>query len=384
MGIKGLFPLIFDNAPTAVKNLDFKALGGRKVAIDASMSLYQFLIAVRQTDGQQLQNEEGETTSHLVGMFHRTIRIVDNGIKPVYVFDGKPPELKSGELAKRLARRDEAERKQEEIKETGTAEEISRYERRQVKVTRDQNEEAKKLLKLMGVPYVEAPGEAEAQCAELAREKKVYASASEDMDTLTFNTPILLRHMTAPESKKQPVVEIDTEKALALLELTREQFIDLCILLGCDYCDPIRGVGPATAFKLIKEYKSLEKIVEHLRAKEGKIKVPEDWPFEEVRKLFSNPEVTPAKDIDIKWGEPDVEGLVEFLCKQKGFSEDRVRAGAAKLKKGSKTTPQGRIMDFFTAQPQSKGEMQAAAKRKKEALAAEKAKKKAKITSKKR
>ena len=75
---------------------DIKTLFGRKVAIDASMSIYQFLIAVRQRDGEMLMNDAGETTSHLMGFFYRTIRIVENGIKPAYVFDGRPPELKKG------------------------------------------------------------------------------------------------------------------------------------------------------------------------------------------------------------------------------------------------------------------------------------------------
>lgn len=346
-----------DSAPGAIKTTEFKSLMGRKVAIDASMSLYQFLIAVRQQDGQQLTNEFGETTSHLMGLFYRTLKIVENGIKPVYVFDGKPPELKSGELAKRLSRRDDAEKKIEEAKEAGNMEDVQRFERRTVKVTKEQNEEAKRLLKLMGIPYVEAPGEAEAQCAVLAAANKVYAAASEDMDTLTFATPHLLRHLTASDQKKNPVVEIDYGKILEGLELTQDQFIDLCILLGCDYCESIRGIGPTTAFKLIKEHQSLDKIVEHLQEKQGgKIQVPEDWPYEVVRELFKNPDASKADDVDLKWEAPDTEGLVEFLVKQKGFSEERVRSGAAKLLKGTKAGLQPRLTDFFkpSAAPASK------------------------------
>lgn len=186
------------------------------------MSIYSFLIAVR-SDGQQLMNESGETTSHLMGLFYRTLRMVDNGIKPLYVFDGAPPKLKSGELAKRFQRKTEAQAAQEEAKETGTAEDIEKFARRTVRVTREHNEECRRLLKLMGIPYIVAPTEAEAQCAVLARGGKVYAAASEDMDTLTFNTPILLRHLTFSEQRKEPILEIHLDKVLEGLDMKREQ-----------------------------------------------------------------------------------------------------------------------------------------------------------------
>lgn len=344
------------------------------------MSLYQFLIAVRQQDGQQLTDDSGETTSHLIGIFYRTLKIIDNGIKPVYVFDGKPPEMKGGELAKRLVQREKALKSAEDLKETGTAEEISKFERRTVRVTKEQNMEAKKLLKLMGIPYVDAPGEAEAQCAALARGNKVFAAASEDMDTLTFGTTTLLRHLTAAESKGLPITEIHLETVLKSLELSQDEFIDLCILLGCDYCDSIKGVGPSTGLKLIKEHRSLEKIVESIQAKPGsKYKVPEDWPFAEARKLFQKPDVTDPAEIELKWSEPDIEGLVDFLVREKGFSEERVRKAATKLQVKNKAAPQGRLDDFFKVKPKTGQDLAAANKRKKAEMEAEKAKKKIKI-----
>jgi flap endonuclease-1 len=186
------------------------------------MSIYSFLIAVR-SDGQQLMNETGETTSHLMGLFYRTLRMVDNGIKPLYVFDGAPPKLKSGELAKRFQRKTEAKAAEEEAKETGTAEDVEKFSRRTVRVTREHNEECRRLLKLMGIPFIVAPTEAEAQCAVLARAGKVYAAASEDMDTLTFDTPILLRHLTFSEQRKEPIQEIHLDRALEGLGMERKQ-----------------------------------------------------------------------------------------------------------------------------------------------------------------
>lgn len=351
MGIKGLNRLIADNVIGAVKSSEMKTFFGRKVAIDASMCLYQYLIAVRQSDGSQLTNIEGETTSHLSGFFYRTIRMIDNGLKPMYVFDGKPPEMKTGELMKRTEVKKKAQAEFEKLKEEGgSIEDVTKFERRTVRVTREQNEDVKKLLKLMGIPYVEAPCEAEAQCAELAKAGKVYAAASEDMDTLCYNPPYLLRHLTFSEARKIPVDEIKTSAVVEGLELSKESFVDLCILLGCDYVDSIKGIGPINALKLIKEFGSIEKILEHFKENPKKYSrnpIPENWLYKEARELFLNPEVIPGTQINLKWDHPDIDGLIEFMCKQNGFSEERIRSGAAKLSKGVKSSVQGRLDGFF-------------------------------------
>ncbi|KAL2853869.1 flap endonuclease 1 [Aspergillus pseudoustus] len=349
MGIKHLYQVIAENAPDAIKAGDIKNHFGRKVAIDASMSIYSFLIAVR-SEGQQLMSDTGETTSHLMGMFYRTLRMVDNGIKPLYVFDGAPPKLKSGELAKRSARKLEATEAHEEAKETGTAEDVEKFSRRTVRVTKEHNAECKKLLKFMGIPYIDAPTEAEAQCAVLARAGKVYAAASEDMDTLCFDSPILLRHLTFSEQRKEPIQEIHLDKALEGMGMDRNQFIDLCILLGCDYLEPIPKVGPNTALKLIREHGTLEKVVESIeKDPKQKLVMPESWPYQDARELFVKPDVRDANDpeCDFKWDAPDIEGLVDFLVKDKGFNEDRVRNGAARLQKNLKTAQQSRLEGFF-------------------------------------
>lgn len=327
MGIKGLNAVIADHAPNAIKALEIKSFFGRKVAIDASMSLYQFLIAVRQQDGQQLQNETGETTSHLMGMFYRTLRIVDNGIKPLYVFDGAPPKLKSGELAKRIARNAQASADAEEAKETGTKEDVDKFSRRTVRVTKQQNEEAKLLLKLMGIPYVEAPCEAEACCAQLAKEGKVYAAASEDMDTLCFNAPVLLRHLTFSEARKEPISEIRLSKALEGLGMDMKQFIDMCILLGCDYCEPIRGIGPKKAFDLVLEHKNIEAILESIKG--SKYEVPEYWPHADARELFQNPDVDPWVRVGMSPLESDLRARLakhKAAAKEASLEEAAARA----------------------------------------------------------
>jgi len=170
--------------------------------------------------------------------------------------------------------------------------------RRTVRVTPEHNNECKKLLRLMGVPYVEAPCEAEAQCAELCRAGKVYGTASEDMDSLTFGTSILLRHMTFSEARKEPIVEINTDRVLQGLGMTQDEFIDLCILLGCDYCESIRGVGPKKAVEFVRKYKTIENILKNLD--KTKYPVPEGWNYEGARALFKNPEVTDASTFNVK------------------------------------------------------------------------------------
>lgn len=344
MGIHGLAKLIADLAPAAIRENDIKSYFGRKVAIDASMSIYQFLIAVRQ-GAEMLQNEEGETTSHLMGMFYRTIRMVENGIKPVYVFDGKPPQLKSGELAKRVERRTEAERQLQEAKEAGEEENVEKFSKRLVKVTKQHNDECKKLLALMGIPYVDAPCEAEASCAALVKANIVYAAATEDMDCLTFGSPVLMRHLTASEAKKLPIQEFHLNRILQDLGLTQKEFIDLCILLGCDYCESIRGIGPKRAVELIKQHKSIEKIIQQIDAK--KYTLPENWLHKEAQGLFLEPEVVDPEAVDLKWSEPDEEGLVAFLCGDKQFNEERIRNGVKRLNKSRHGSTQGRLDDFF-------------------------------------
>jgi len=352
MGILGLSKLVADEASSAIKENEIKNYFGRKVAVDASMSLYQFLIAVRQeggAGGQQLTNEAGETTSHLMGMFYRTIRMIDNGIKPVFVFDGKPPQMKAGELEKRTEKREVAQAALEKAKEEGNMEEVDKQSRRLVKVTKEHVEEVKILLKHMGVPFIQAPCEAEAQCAELAKAGKVYAVGTEDMDALTFGTPVLLRHLTFSEARKMPIKEFHLSSILEGFEMSPEQFVDLCILLGCDYVEKIKGIGPKKAIELVRKHDNIETILQNIDT--AKFQPPENWLYTEARRLFKTPEVTPADEVELKWEKPDEEALVAFMCGEKGFQEERIRNGCKKLVKARGGATQGRLDSFFKVLP---------------------------------
>lgn len=346
MGIKGLTKLLADNAPNAMKEQKFESYFGRKIAIDASMSIYQFLIVIGRSGTEMLTNEAGEVTSHLQGMFTRTIRLLEAGIKPVYVFDGKPPELKKQELAKRYSKRTDATEDLAAAVETGNKEDIEKYSKRTVKVTKQHNDDCKRLLKLMGVPVIEAPSEAEAQCAALCKSAKVYAVASEDMDSLTFGAPRFLRHLMDPSSRKIPVMEFEISKILGELNLSMDQFIDLCILSGCDYCDSIRGIGGQTALKLVRQHGSIESILENINKE--RYQIPEDWPYQEARQLFKEPSVVAdEEELDIKWTAPDEEGLIAFLVNENGFNSERVTKAIEKIKAAKNKSSQGRLESFF-------------------------------------
>nr|WCZ58773.1 Flap endonuclease 1 [Seculamonas ecuadoriensis] len=351
MGIQGLTKLIADVAPAAITEHDFDFYKGRKVAVDASMSMYQFLIAVRNS-GMDLVSDTGEVTSHISGMFYRTIRLFEEGLRPMFVFDGRAPDLKREELNRRSEKQTDAVEAQEEA---ATVEDAIKAAKRTVRVSREQANDCRKLLTLMGVPIIDAPSEAEAQCAALTRAGKVWATGSEDMDTLTFGSPILLRHLTAAPSQKKLIMEIRLDKVLEGMALTMDQFIDLCILCGCDYTTTIKGIGPKKAYKLIQDHGSIEGALESLD--KTKYEIPADFRYVEARALFKTPDVHDPETIDMKWNDIDEDGLIQFMVGENKFSEERVRSGIERLKKATRDKRvQVRMDSFFKpSEPSTSG-----------------------------
>ena len=346
MGINGLTKLLGDNAPGSRKESVPAAMFGRKIAIDASMSIYQFLVAVRH-GSEQLTNDSGEVTSHLTGIFYRTIKLMESGMKPIYVFDGKPPAFKSEELQKRREKARLAEEALKKATEAGDQDEIEKYSKRTVRATKQHSLEVMRLLRLMGVPVVQATGEAEATCATMARAGLCYATGTEDMDALTFGTPVLVRNLHKSEAQKLPLLEFNLQRALQELELTMDQFIDMCILCGCDYTDHIKGIGPKRALQYIRQYGSIEKMLPHLD--KDKYPLPKVFPYEEARRLFKEPDVTSTADVEkeLKWSDPDEEGLKKFLCDEKMFAPERIENGLKRIKKCKSKGTQGRLDSFF-------------------------------------
>jgi len=317
------------------KQISLRDLSKKVIAIDAYNSLYQFLAIIRQPDGTPLMNRRGEITSHLSGLFYRTVNLLENGLKPVYVFDGKPPELKMLELEKRLQQKIIAEEKYREALARGDLEEARIYAQQTSRLTKEMVDAAKTLLDYMGIPWVQAPSEGEAQSAYMTLKGDVWASASQDYDSLLFGSKRLVRNLAITGRRKLPrkKVYIEITPELILLDdllkmhgITREQLIDIAILIGTDYNpEGVKGIGPKRALRLVKTYGSIEKIKDIL----GKEAFPVD-PLE-IKRIFLEPEVT--DDYELSWSTPDKEAIIGFLCYEYDFSRERVEKAVERAEK---------------------------------------------------
>ncbi len=332
MGVN-LKDLIPDEVKVVVE--DLRMLRGNAIAIDGYNALYQFLAAIRQPDGTPLMDSRGRITSHLSGLFYRTINLMENGIKPVYVFDGKPPEIKQMEIERRKRVKEEAVKKYEEALKKGDLEAAKRYAQMSSKLTEDMVNDAKRLLDYMGIPWVQAPAEGEAQAAYMTSKGDTWAVGSQDYDSLLFGSPRLVRNLTITGRRKLPrkdvyieikpeIIELD--KLLKKLGITREQLVDIAILIGTDYNpEGVKGIGPKKAYTLIKSYGSLEKALKVLPG----AYFPVD-PLK-IREYFLNPPKT--DDYKLEWREPDEKNIIEFLVHEHDFSIDRVKNAIERLKK---------------------------------------------------
>jgi flap endonuclease-1 len=313
-------------------------LSGKSIAIDAYNALYQFLAIIRQPDGTPLKDSTGKVTSHLSGLLYRTSNLVEMGIKPIYVFDGVPPVLKAVEIQRRRQVKVEAAVRYEHAIAKGEIAEARMYAQATTSMKDYMEEDSKKLLTLMGLPWVQAPSEGEAQAAHLTRRGDSDYCGSQDYDSLLFGAPKLIRNITISGRRKLPSKNIyidvvpevvDLNNVLKECGVTYEQLIDVGILIGTDFNpDGIKGLGPKTALKLIKEHGTLENALPHIKNAA--------FPAEpqRIREIFLHPKV--RDDYKLESTEPNVEGIVDFLVRQKDFSEDRVRRAIEKMLEGSK------------------------------------------------
>ena len=317
------------------EEISLKDLEGRTVAIDAYNTIYQFLSGIRQRDGSPLMDQNGNVTSHLSGILYRTASIVDKGIKPIYVFDGDSSEHKAKTLEQRRAIKEEAMEKWEEAKAAGNIEDARKFAIRTSRMSPYILESSKKLLDYMGIPYVQAEGEGEAQGAYMVKQGDAWAVASQDYDCLLFGAPRIIRNLTLSGGLSN-LEYLELEKVLNDIDLTREQLIDVALMVGTDFNEGIHGIGAKTGLKLIRN-NSLENIL----VQKGITEV--DVEPDELRDIFLKHEVN--TDYDIKFKSAKKDKLVEFMCEEHGFSESRVLNVTEKLKKLSST--QKSLEDWF-------------------------------------
>lgn len=309
------------------EEISLKDLEGRTVAIDAYNTIYQFLSGIRQRDGSPLMDQNGNVTSHLSGILYRTASIVDKGIKPIYVFDGDSSEHKAKTLEQRKAIKEEAMEKWEEAKAAGNIEEARKFAIRTSRMSPYILESSKKLLDYMGIPYVQAKGEGEAQGAYMVEQGDAWAVASQDYDCLLFGAPRIIRNLTLSGGLSN-LEYLELQKVLEDIDLTREQLIDVALMVGTDFNEGIHGIGAKTGLKLIRN-NTLEDILVQKGITEVNVEP------DELRDIFLNHEVN--TDYKIKFKSAKKDQLVEFMCEEHGFSESRVLNVTEKLKKLSST-----------------------------------------------
>ncbi len=328
-----LKPLVED------KEIKLEELSNKVIAVDAYNAIYQFLAIIRGQQGEYLMDHAGNITSHLSGLFYRSINLLTMNIKLVYVFDGISPSLKFIEIERRKKRKEEAIIKYQEALKEGRVEDAKKYAQMTSMIKDYMIDDAKRLLELLGIPWIDAPSEGEATAAHLTRTNQAYASASQDYDSLLFGAKRLVRNLTISGKRKLPrkQIYIDVEPELIILddvlkrlEITREMLVDIGILIGTDFNpDGFKGIGPKKALKLIKEYKRLEDIP--LEAiKEGLREID----YKTIRKIFLKPEVKTIDKLDFR--EADHEAVIAFLCKEHDFSYDRVNTALKRLREANR------------------------------------------------
>ncbi|RME79597.1 MAG: flap endonuclease-1 [Methanobacteriota archaeon] len=322
----------------------------KTIAFDAYNTLYQFLASIRQPDGTPLKDFDGNITSHLSGLFYRSIKMMSKGIKLVFVFDGKPPKFKYETIEERKKKKEEAEALLQKAKDMEEVSYMEMYAKQTIRLTKDMVKESKELLSAMGIAYVQAPSEGEAEAAHLAANGSVDASASQDYDSLLFGSPKLVRNLSVSERRKLPrrneyitvkPEEIILTDVLKSLSISKEQLVMIGLLIGNDFNKGVKGVGPKTALKIVKEYKELEEMLTFTSNKY-------DHEFEpyirDVYEFFLNP---PVVDANVEEGEMDEEKVLELLVEKHDFSRERIEHGIENIKKIKEEERQHSIKEWF-------------------------------------
>ena len=326
------------------RKIKVEELSGQRIAIDGYNVLYQFLTSIRQADGSLLTDSEGRVTSHLSGILFRFSKLVENGIRICVVFDGKPPKLKMNLLEERRQRKIKAQIEWEAAIEAGDRETARTKAQQTTRLESHMIDDSKKLLDLLGVPWVEAPSEGEAQVASLLEQGMVDYGASQDFDTVLFGASKFIRNLTLSGRRKLPKQQkwvevspeiVDLEASFQKLEINREQLIDVAILMGTDFNPGIDGIGPKRGLKLIQEFGKAEGALVKL----GK----EIDNLDEIRTLFLD---HPSVDFTPEWRTPNVESTIKYLCNDYSFNKGRVEKALEKYVESKTKARQFTLGDF--------------------------------------
>ncbi|MAF50881.1 MAG: flap endonuclease-1 [Nanoarchaeota archaeon] len=338
MGVKlpGILP---------VQTINWDDLKGKKIAVDASNVLYQFLSSIRQRDGTPLMDSEGNVTSHLSGLFYRNANLISRGIKLCYIFDGKPPSLKYETQKKRREGKEKAYEKYETAKEEDNVEDMGRYSKQSTYLDSEMVSESKELLKAMGMPVIQSPSESDAQGSFMVEKKDLYAFASSDADCLLHGCTRVIPNLTLSQTRKlsrggyvyiQPQM-IELKDVLKHLDINRDQLIALGILVGTDYNPKgVFRIGPKKALDLVKNFKKFDKMFEQVET---------DFNWKKIYAIFKSMPV--MREYQLKWNKVDEDKVKEILVERHEFGEERVENTLKKLRKEDKKKDQKGLGDFI-------------------------------------
>jgi len=314
------------------KEISFNDLNKKRIAIDASNMLYQFISSIRQPDGTPLTDSKGKITSHLQGTFYRLSNLIEKGCLVCVCFDGKPPILKVHEKEQREHRKQLAEGRLEKAKEEGDEESMLKYSKQTSRLTFEMSNEAKELIKAMGLPVIQSPSESDAQISFMCERGDVDYAASSDYDCLLYGCPELLLNLTVSQRRKvrntyiaiNPEM-IELKQVLNELGINNDQLMAMAIMIGTDYNSGIKGIGPKTALKLVRQNKDFDSLFKELN--------PDfDW-----KKIYATFKSMPImKNYQLKWTEPDSEKIKKILVDEHDFSEERVDKMLERLTKKEK------------------------------------------------
>jgi flap endonuclease-1 len=331
------------------EKISLKDLHDRIIVIDAHNVIHQFLSIIRQRDGTPLKDSQGRITSHLSGLYYRTANLVEARIKPVYVFDGEPHLLKARTLEQRKERRQQAEQEWKEAKEKGDLETARIKAQQTSRVTEEIVQQSKALLEGLGIPYVQAPSEAEAQASYIVREGDGYAVGSQDFDSLLFGVPLLVRNLALTGRRRLPgkkaYVKVNPElirlqPQLKTMGIVRKQLVDMAILIGTDFNEGIKGIGPKKSLQMIQKTGNVENALATFGNSSG-LSFSE---IRDIRKIFLKPKVT--DDYSFQWSLPEKEAVLRILCDQHQFSQERVEPTLEKFATLKQMMKQKNLFEF--------------------------------------